>query len=133
MSRFKEIEFKVMVPEQILISCTARKIIAEAPDGFFCLKPGHIDFVSVLQPGILYYTTESGERYVATGEGLLVKCGNKVLVSVLSGYKGADLKSLENLVRTELTEDESYEEKAGRVLYEMEADLLRYFSKLEAI
>ena len=59
------------------------RIVVETPEGSFGLLPRRLDCVAALTPGILIYETEAeGESYVAVDEGVLVKSGPDVRVSV---------------------------------------------------
>jgi F-type H+-transporting ATPase subunit epsilon len=62
------------------------RIVAETREGSFGLLPHRLDCVAALAPGILIYETEAeGEVYLAVDEGVLVKTGLDVLVSVRNG------------------------------------------------
>jgi F-type H+-transporting ATPase subunit epsilon len=64
-------------------------------EGSFGLLPHRLDCVAALAPGILIYETEAeGEVYVAVDEGVLVKTGPDVLVSVRRAIRGTDLGQL---------------------------------------
>ena len=75
---------KVLLPFQIFAEKTGvSRIVAETREGSFGLLPHRLDCVAALAPGILIYETEAeGEVYVAVDEGVLVKTGLDVLVSV---------------------------------------------------
>ncbi len=64
--------------------------------------------MAALAPGILTYATETaGDVYVAVDEGVLVKAGAEVLVSVRRAVGGVDLGQLRQAVEREfLTLDE---------------------------
>ena len=82
-------KLKILIPTKVLIDCEVTKVIAEAENGHFCLLPHHIDFVAALVPGILSFTTETGEEvFVAVDEGIVVKCDREVLVSTLNAVEG---------------------------------------------
>ncbi|PWN05991.1 F0F1 ATP synthase subunit epsilon [Rhodohalobacter mucosus] len=122
---------KVMEPEKILVQTSVNKVIAEGLNGSFCIKPKHIDFVSALKPGILEYTTEENEEFIALDEGILVKCGQDVLVSVLNGVPGTDLSMLEKTVREQFQKTEAMNKATDIALKGMEADLLMHFVELD--
>src|SRR5271170_7793742 len=75
---------KILLPFQIFAEKTGvSRIVAETREGSFGLLPHRLDCVSALTPGILTYQTESdGEVFVAVDQGVLVKSGADVLVSV---------------------------------------------------
>lgn len=73
---------KVLVPAKVIVDLEVNKVIAKSPDGYFCLLPHHVDFVSALAPGILSYEDEGGrEVSLAIDEGTLAKCSGEVLVA----------------------------------------------------
>ena len=76
------------------------RIVAETSAGSFGLLPNRLDCVAVLVPGILIFEMkEEGEVYVAVDEGILVKTGTEVLVSVRNAIEGNDLASLREAVK----------------------------------
>lgn len=127
----KRLQLNVMEPERILVQKTVDKVIAEGVNGSFCLKPRHIDFVSVLKAGILLYKTDAEEHYLAVDEGILVKCGELVMVSVLNGIEGSDLSKLEQAVREQFHKTEAMSKATEIAMKGMEADLLLHFLELD--
>lgn len=125
------LELKVMEPEKILVKKAVTKVIAEGLNGSFCIKPNHIDFVSALKPGILEYYTDENEEFIALDEGILVKCGQDILVSVLNGIPGTDLSILEQTVREQFHKTEAMNKATDIALKGMEADLLMHFVELD--
>lgn len=125
------LHLKVMVPEQIMADLQVDKVIADAFNGFFCLKPRHVDFTSALKPGILYYYKENIEHIMAVDRGIIVKCGREVLVSVLHAIKGDNLDELEQRVREEFSRVEKTEQMANTALRNLEADLIQRFIGLD--
>jgi F0F1-type ATP synthase epsilon subunit len=77
-------QLKVLLPSQIFADKTGvSRIVAETREGSFGLLPHRLDCVAALVPGILTYETQTdGEVFVAVDEGILVKTGSDVLVSV---------------------------------------------------
>lgn len=127
----KKLQLKVMEPERILVKATVTKVIAEGEDGSFCIKPRHIDFVSALRSGILIYHTDDKEHYIAVDEGILVKCGETVMISVLNGIEGTDLSKLENAIRKQFHKTDAINKATDIALKGMEADLLLHFMEME--
>jgi F-type H+-transporting ATPase subunit epsilon len=118
---------KVLLPFQIFAekSGTSR-IVAETRGGSFGLLPHRLDCVAALTPGILIYETETeGELYVAVDEGVLVKTGTDVLVSVRNAIAGADLGQLREAVEREFLDLDEREKSVRSVLAKMEGDLMR--------
>jgi F-type H+-transporting ATPase subunit epsilon len=118
---------KVLLPFQIFAEKTGvSRIVAESNEGSFGLLPHRLDCVAALVPGILIYETkEDGEIYVAVDEGVLVKAGTDVLVSVRRAVAGTDLAQLHEAVKREfLTLDEG-QQSVRSVLAKMESDFIR--------
>ena len=118
---------KVLLPFQIFAEKTGvSRIVAESNEGSFGLLPHRLDCVAALVPGILIYETkEDGEVYVAVDEGVLVKAGTDVLVSVRRAVAGTDLAQLHEAVKREfLTLDEG-QQSVRSVLAKMESDFIR--------
>ena len=77
-----------------------------------------LDCAAALVPGILTYETlADGEVFVAVDEGVLIKTGPEVLVSVRRALGGKDLGQLREAVTKEflaLDEHEQSVPKSGR-------------------
>ncbi len=84
----------IQLPTHVLIDREVDKVVAESTHGSFCLEPRHVDYVASLVPGILSFEHEGVERFVGVGEGVLVKVGGEVLVSVRDAVHGVDLGEL---------------------------------------
>jgi F-type H+-transporting ATPase subunit epsilon len=118
---------KILLPFQIFTENKGvSRIVAETREGSFGLLPHRLDCVAALEPGILIYETEEeGEVYVAVDEGVLVKTGQNVLVSVRNAIAGTDLSQLREAVEKEfLTLDES-EQRIRSVMAKLESGLIR--------
>jgi F-type H+-transporting ATPase subunit epsilon len=118
---------KVLLPFQIFADKTGvSRIVAETQEGSFGLLPHRLDCVAALVPGILIYETQSdGEVFVAVDEGVLVKTGGNVLVSVRRALLGKDLGKLREAVEKEfLTLDEN-ERSVRSVMAKLETGFLR--------
>jgi F-type H+-transporting ATPase subunit epsilon len=118
---------KVLLPFQIFAEKTGvSRIVAESHEGSFGLLPHRLDCVAALAPGILIYETKAeGEAYVAVDEGVLVKTGSDVLVSVRNAIAGTDLGQLREAVQREFIHLDEQEKNVRSVLAKMEGDLMR--------
>ena len=124
---------KVLLPFQVFAENTGvSRIVAETREGSFGLLPRRLDCVAALVPGILAYQTESGpEVLVAVDEGVLVKTGQDVLVSVRRAIGGTDLGQLHAAVEMEfLTLDED-EQSVRIAVAKLETGFLRRFATLQ--
>jgi len=123
---------RLLLPTEVLVDEPVAKLIAEAPDGYFCLLPRHRDFVAPLVPGVLAFYDESGEEYFAAiDDGVLVKCEREVMISAFNGVRGTELERLEELVETTYVELSEHERKARTALSRLEAGTLRKFKELQ--
>jgi F-type H+-transporting ATPase subunit epsilon len=127
-------QLKVQIPGEIFIDEPVQKIIAEAQNGYFCLEPRHIDFVTALVPGLITYLTENGsERLLASDEGILVKCGNEVLISTFSAVLGQKLETLQEMVANYLENKTEEESLARAATARLEAGIVRRFIDMEKV
>ena len=102
-------QLKILLPSRVFsVLENVTSIVAEARQGSFGLLPQRLDCVAALAPGILTYATEAtGEVYLAVDEGVLVKTGTQVVVSVRHAIGGADLGQLRQAVERDfVTMDE---------------------------
>ena len=86
----------------------------------------------MLAPGILSYETEEeGEVYVAIDQGVLVKAGPDVLVSVRNAIGGTDLDELHAAVKRQFLNLNEQEKSVRSVLAKMESGFVRRFMELQ--
>jgi F-type H+-transporting ATPase subunit epsilon len=118
---------KVLLPFQIFAEKTGvSRIVAETREGSFGLLPHRLDCIAALAPGILTYENETeGQVYVAVDEGVLVKTGLDVLVSVRNAIGGTDLGQLHQAVEREFLNLNDREQTVRSVMAKMESDLIR--------
>jgi F-type H+-transporting ATPase subunit epsilon len=124
---------KILLPFQIFAEKTGvSRIVAETREGSFGLLPHRLDCVAALTPGILTYQTESdGEVFMAVDEGVLVKTGRDVLVSVRRAMGGADLSQLRASVEREYLTLDEHEQSVRAAMAKLEAGFLRRFAAFQ--
>ncbi|QDV51924.1 F0F1 ATP synthase subunit epsilon [Gimesia fumaroli] len=121
---------KILLPSEIKVDQPVTKIIAEAENGSFCLKPKHVDFLSALLPGILTFVDEQNcENYLGIGGGILTKTGSEVRVSTIYAVQGDDLGTLRQRVAEQFEEFHERERQVRSAIAKLEADILRHFVK----
>ena len=124
-------KLRIQTPNEVTLSQTVTKVVAEAENGSFCLLPRHIDFLAALVPGLLAYEDSTGqESFVAIGEGLLVKQGDTVLVSVRQAVAGGDLGELQRTVREQFVAIDDRERATHAAVAKLEASFLRGYLEL---
>jgi len=121
---------KILLPYKIYAEKTGvLRIIAESRAGSFGLLPHRLDCVAPLAPGILIFETEAeGEVYLAVDEGVLVKTGADVLVSVRNAIGGMDLGKLREAVEHEFLNLDEQEKSVRSVLAKLETGFIRRFA-----
>lgn len=121
---------KVLLPFRTFAEKTGViRIVAETRAGSFGLLPRRRDCVATLPPGILTFETlAEGEVYLAVDQGVLVKTGPEVRVSVRRAIAGTDLGDLRDAVeRAFLTLDE-HEQNTRLAMAKLESGFLRRFA-----
>ena len=117
---------KVLLPFRIFAEKTGvSRIVAETHEGSFGLLPRRLDCVAALAPGILIYEHDAkDEVYVAVDEGVLVKTGLNVLVSVRNAIGGTDLGQLREAVEREFLSLSEREKSVRSVMAKMESGFI---------
>ncbi len=119
---------KIFLPFQIFAEKTGvSRVVAETCAGSFGLLPHRLDCVAALEPGILTYEIDAeGEVYVAVDEGVLIKSGPDVLVSVRNAIAGTELGQLREAVEREFMKLDEREQSVRSALTRMESNLVRH-------
>ena len=123
---------KVLLPTSVFIDQPARKVTAEAEDGAFTLLPRHIDFVTILVPGIFSFVPADADEpvYLAMADGVLVKRGFDVMVSARNAIRGDDLATLWQTVHEEFYKLDERERQARSIIAALEISLARQIAAL---
>jgi F-type H+-transporting ATPase subunit epsilon len=118
---------KILLPFRIFAEETGvSRIVVETQDGSFGLLPHRRDCVAALAPGILIYgSAAGGDVYVAVDEGVLVKTGADVAVSVRNAIGGTDLSQLRAAVDREFLSLNQREQSVRSLMATMESDFIR--------
>lgn len=124
-------KLKVLLPTKIFVDQEVEKISGEAINGSFTILPRHVDFVTVLQPGLLYFENDERETFLAVDKGVLMKTGEEVLVSVRNAVLAKDLGDVRLQVDQRYRELNEKEKKSRSVLARFESDFVRRFLELE--
>jgi len=121
---------KILLPFKIFAEKTSvLRIVAKTNEGSFGLLPHRLDCVATLTPGILVFETEAeGEVFMAVDEGILVKAGTNVLVSVRNAIGGMDLDELHQAVEREFLNLDEQEKSVRSVLAKLESGFIRRFA-----
>ncbi len=122
---------KILLPYEIFADVKGvKRIVVETTAGSHGILPRRLDCAAALQAGILLYETDEGEKYVAINEGILIKTGQEVLVSVRNALGDAPLGELKKMVREEMLALDELEVDARTVMAKLETGFLQSFQKL---
>jgi len=118
---------KILLPFEVFADkIGVTRIVTETRDGSFGLLPHRLDCVAALAPGILIYETETeGEVYLALDEGVMIKTGLDVLVSVRNALAGTNLGNLRGAVEREFLRQDDQEKNVRSVLAKLEGGFIR--------
>jgi F-type H+-transporting ATPase subunit epsilon len=122
---------KVLLPFKVFCDTkNVKRIVVETSEGSYGFLPQRLDCVAALVPGIFTYETEPGKvHYLAVDEGIMIKAGSEVLVSVRNAIGGADLGKLrESVEKVFLNLDES-ERNTRTMMAKMESGFIYSLEK----
>jgi F-type H+-transporting ATPase subunit epsilon len=117
---------KILLPFQVFAQKTGvTRIVAESLEGSFGLLPNRLDCAAALVPGIfMYESAADGVVFLAVDQGVLVKCGPDVLVSVRRAVGGKDLAALHTAVTQEYLLLDRRERDVRSAVSKMEGSLM---------
>lgn len=125
------IHLTLLLPDQVLLSTHVMKIGGDAVNGSFVVLPHHIDFVTALVPGILYFQDADTQiTYVAVDNGILVKRGTSVWVSVLQAIQGDHLDHLDQVVEEQFRHMDERQKQTQTALAHLEVSFMRGMTNL---
>lgn len=124
---------RVLLPFEVFAEETGvGRIVVETAQGSFGLLPQRLDCVAALVPGILSFETEDqGEVFLAVDEGVLVKTGAAVAITVRRALRGKDLARLRDAVEQEFLTLNAQEEAMRTAMAQLETGFLRRFATLQ--
>ena len=124
---------KILLPFEIFaVSTDVLRIVADTTDGSYGFLPHRLDCVAALVPGILTYETNDGRTaYVAVDEGVLVKAGAEVTVSVRRAIGGNDLGELNDAVERDFLKVDDQERNVRSAVAKLESGLMGRLAEFE--
>ena len=123
---------KILLPFKVFIETkNVKNIVAETGDGQYGFLPQRLDCVAALVPGIFTYETTGGIKYIAIDEGILLKAGTEVMVSVRNAIGGADLGKLHESVEKEFKDLDDNEKNVRHVMAKMESSFMLKLQKFQ--
>jgi F-type H+-transporting ATPase subunit epsilon len=108
------------------------RVVADTTDGSYGLLPNRLDCVAALVPGILTYEAKDcGNVYVGIDQGVLVKAGAQVTVSVRRAIGGSDLGQLKDAVERDFLKLDEQERNVRNAVAKMESGLMGRLAEFE--
>lgn len=122
---------KILLPYKIFANIKeVNSVVIETSAGSYGLLTKRLDCVAALVPGILTYKIKNEkEIYIAVDEGVLVKAGAEVLVSVRNAFGGVDLGELNELIKKDFNNQEEIEREVKTVIAKLERGFVYSFDK----
>ena len=123
---------KIFLPDRLFADIqNVKRIVVETTVGSYGILPQRLDCTAALVSGILLYETEDeGEKYIAVNEGIMIKAGPQVSISVRHAIGDAPLGELRAMVQKEMMEMDEMEIQARTVMAKLETGFLQSFQKL---
>ncbi|MEP7703768.1 F0F1 ATP synthase subunit epsilon [Paraglaciecola sp. 25GB23A] len=125
-------QVKILLPHQVFAELTdVSSLVIDTPKGSFGILPNRLDCITPLVPGILTYQTGNQDsHYIAIDEGIFVKTGKQVMISVRRAIKGNTLDELKKTVELEFLNLDQAQQELRSVLAKLESGFLKQFSAL---
>lgn len=123
---------RVATPMAVVVDAPdAVAIRAEDGSGHFGILPGHIDFLTVLEPSVVTWRDEQGrEHFVAVRGGILtVQEGRTVEVATREAVAGDDLAALQAAVLARMRADAQAEERERAHATRLHAAFIREMTR----
>ena len=126
-------KLEVLLPFRVLLrKSEVMRLVAETAEGSFGLLPHRLDCVAALTPGILTFeTVADGETFVAVDEGVLIKTGTNIRVSVRHAMVGTDLAGLRDAVEREFLSQDDEARAMREILTKLETGFVARFARLQ--
>ena len=121
---------RVMTPYAIALNTSVSQVTVDAVDGFFTLKPKHMDFVNALKTGIVSYKKDEKEAFIACNRGVVVKKGEDVFISTPLAILGEDLDELKKKITIDFQNMEEERKEVRVSMARLEVGLTRGLSSL---
>lgn len=124
---------KILLPYRIFATIkNVSNIVAETSEGSFGLLPKRLDCVAAIIPSIFTYETASKNiHYLAVDEGILIKAGTQVLLSVRNAFEGNDLGKLYEAVEKEFVKLDDTEKDIRSTMAKIESRFLYSLEKFQ--
>ena len=109
------INLKITTPSSEVVNTKVKSVTAKGLEGYFGVKPRHIDYIAAIIPSVFTYTDEEDKKhYLAVNEGTFVKTGFNITLSTMGATKGDSIEELQVAV-TEAYKEFEDDDRDARV------------------
>ena len=124
---------KILLPYRVFAEIQAvSRLVVDTTEGSYGFLPQRLDCVAALVPGILMYETAAeGVKYIAVDEGILIKEGSSIFVSVRNAIGGVDLGKLHESVEKEFKNLDDSEKNMRAVMAKLESGFIHNLKKFQ--
>ena len=124
-------DLKILLPYKVFAEVkNVKAVTADTNAGSYGFLPQRLDCVAILVPGIFSYETD-GVHYLAVDDGILIKTGSQILVSVRNAIGGVDLGKLGAAVNNEFLKVDDSEKNIRYVVEKLEGGLMNSLKKFD--
>lgn len=128
---------KTLLPTEVVVDEEISRIRFEAKDGSRTFLPRHIDFITAIAPGIVSFNpikngVEQEEVFMACDEGILVKEGPMVYLSVRRAVMNKSLDFLVKSISEEFKKAEEERKTSHAALARLEVNLTQGLMRLNS-
>jgi F-type H+-transporting ATPase subunit epsilon len=124
---------KITLPYKVFADVkNVKRILVETSEGYYGLLPQRLDCIAVLVAGVFTYETEAGTKhYIALDEGVLIKKGEEVNISVRNAIAGNDLGKLHEAVEKEFKALDENEKNMRFAIAKLESSFMLRLKKFQ--
>ncbi len=126
-------QLKILLPDRVFADeAKITRIVFVTPGGSFGLLPRRADCVAAIVPGLFAYQAEGADEVtVALDEGVLIKAGGNVLISVRRAIAGSDIEQLQHSIAAEFLTLSDLQNAQRRVSAQLESGFIKRFAAFE--
>lgn len=122
----------VCTPLGEVLNQEIRKVSLEFLNGYYTFLPKHIDFASVLKTSIVSYCNlEGATKYIACHQGIAVKKGQNVTLSVRQAVLGNTPDELKYTILHDFKKTDEQRKELNTAMARLEIGMLRGFKQLK--
>ncbi|WJG07698.1 F0F1 ATP synthase subunit epsilon [Aliiglaciecola sp. LCG003] len=127
-------ELKVLLPGKVFCQQhNVTRAVVETIQGSFGILPHRRDCAAALEPGILtYQVAGKTESYIAIDQGVVVKTGNSISISVRRAVKGDDLRVLQSTLKAEFLSLSAKDREIRFALEKLESRFVQRLTEISA-